>query len=213
MTRPEQKSKDGSPWVASKDRATRDREAKRDAVLDAAASAFGENGFYRTSLDEIAERLGVSKPTIYYYAKSKEHLLEAVVTRAHERMPNLRLNGSEASGPGLEQLKVFLRAYAVGISDHYGRCLLQLSQRDLGEEATNRVRRNLRKTDGEIRILLQRGIDDGSIAPCNIRLTSFMLASALNGITQWFDPAGELDIHEVGEILVDKLVSGILPKA
>ena len=48
-------------------------------LLDAAASAFVEHGFQRTQMDDIAERLGVSKGTIYRAVDSKESLFAAVI--------------------------------------------------------------------------------------------------------------------------------------
>ena len=54
-----------SPWASAPDR-EQQREAKRQAVLQAAAELFNERGFHATSLDDIAARLNVSKPTLYY---------------------------------------------------------------------------------------------------------------------------------------------------
>ena len=51
------------------------REAKRHAVLQAAAQLFNERGFHATSLDDIATRLKVTKPTLYYYVKNKDEIL------------------------------------------------------------------------------------------------------------------------------------------
>lgn len=48
-------------------------------LLDAAAGAFVEHGFHRTQMDDIAERLGVSKGTIYRAVNSKESLFAAVI--------------------------------------------------------------------------------------------------------------------------------------
>ena len=48
-------------------------------LLDAAAAAFVEHGFQRTQMDDIAERLGVSKGTVYRTVDSKESLFAAVV--------------------------------------------------------------------------------------------------------------------------------------
>ena len=62
-----------SPWSTARDRAA-EREEKMEALLHTAARAFSENGYHRTSLDDIAERLGITKPTLYYYVDSKEDL-------------------------------------------------------------------------------------------------------------------------------------------
>lgn len=50
-----------------------------EKLLDAAATAFVQHGFQRTQMDDIAERLGVSKGTVYRSVDSKETLFAAVI--------------------------------------------------------------------------------------------------------------------------------------
>ena len=59
-------------------------EAKRLAILKAAAEVFGEVGFERASMSEIRERVGGSKATLYNYFPSKEKLFFEVMYRAKE---------------------------------------------------------------------------------------------------------------------------------
>lgn len=54
-------------------------EARREAIVDAAAALFKETGYERASMNELARRLGGSKATLYSYFPSKESLLVAVV--------------------------------------------------------------------------------------------------------------------------------------
>src|SRR5260370_8647247 len=63
-----------SPWSGTPDR-EQQREAKRQAVLQAAAQLFNQRGFSATSLDDIPARLGVRSPTLYYYAHHKHAVL------------------------------------------------------------------------------------------------------------------------------------------
>ncbi|MFS2294370.1 MAG: TetR/AcrR family transcriptional regulator, partial [Actinomadura sp.] len=58
-------------------RAERERQ-----MLDVAEEVFGERGYQATSMDEIAERCGVSKPMLYEYFGSKDGLLAACVGRS-----------------------------------------------------------------------------------------------------------------------------------
>src|SRR5215211_3192988 len=58
-----------------------DRRAK---LLDAAAAAFVEHGFHRTQMDDVAERLGVSKGTIYRSVESKDALFAEVLAWADD---------------------------------------------------------------------------------------------------------------------------------
>jgi hypothetical protein len=49
-------------------------------VLRAAVQMFNEKGFHQTSLDDVAARLGISKPTIYHYLGNKDQVLLECVT-------------------------------------------------------------------------------------------------------------------------------------
>src|SRR6202012_4263562 len=56
----------------------------RKKILDVALDLFTDQGFDGTSMREIAERLGISKPAIYYHFASKEEILMALHMRLHE---------------------------------------------------------------------------------------------------------------------------------
>ena len=56
----------------------------REKILDVALDLFTDQGFDGTSMREIAERLGISKPAIYYHFASKEEILMALHMRLHE---------------------------------------------------------------------------------------------------------------------------------
>src|SRR5919205_4147296 len=55
------------------------RQAKLQAILDAALEVFSEKGFADARLDDVAARAGVAKGTIYLYFASKEALFEALI--------------------------------------------------------------------------------------------------------------------------------------
>lgn len=50
----------------------------QDRIIQAAIESFGQTGFDRTKMDDIAKRLGLSKGTLYLYFKSKEDLFLAI---------------------------------------------------------------------------------------------------------------------------------------
>jgi AcrR family transcriptional regulator len=56
----------------------------RERILDVALDLFTEQGFDGTSMREIAERLDITKPSIYYHFASKEDILMALHMRMHE---------------------------------------------------------------------------------------------------------------------------------
>jgi AcrR family transcriptional regulator len=58
--------------------------ATRERILDVALELFNEQGYERTSLREIAERLGVTKAALYYHFERKEDILLELHLRLHE---------------------------------------------------------------------------------------------------------------------------------
>ncbi|HUY08914.1 MAG TPA: TetR/AcrR family transcriptional regulator [Candidatus Dormibacteraeota bacterium] len=55
----------------------------RERILAAALDLFTEQGFDKTSLREVSERVGVTKAALYYHFRSKEEMLSSLVERAH----------------------------------------------------------------------------------------------------------------------------------
>jgi AcrR family transcriptional regulator len=55
----------------------------RERILEVALELFSEAGYDKTSLREVAERVGVTKAALYYHFPSKESVLMALIERAH----------------------------------------------------------------------------------------------------------------------------------
>ncbi len=63
---------------------TRIQAEKRKRILDAALDIFSENGFRGSTIDQIAEAAGMSKPNLLYYFKSKDEIHETLIHRLLE---------------------------------------------------------------------------------------------------------------------------------
>jgi len=70
----------------------RRKEARPQELLDAALALFAEKGFAATRADEVAQRAGVSKGTLYLYYPSKEELFKAVI---RQNLTSLIAEGQE----------------------------------------------------------------------------------------------------------------------
>lgn len=195
-----------SRWRTAEDRAG-EREEKRNAVLHAAAAAFAERGYHGTSLDVIAASLGVTKPTIYYYARNKDNLITAVAERALAAILDAARGDEQASA--LSQLQHLLRRYAEVMTTDEGRCLSVVRDARIVGPANEAIRSGMSRIDRRIRELLECGVGDRSIGRCDIKLTAFMIAGAINEIGRWFDVKGPLGAALVAEKFVNQLTAGL----
>jgi TetR/AcrR family acrAB operon transcriptional repressor len=62
-------------------RTKEDAQTTREGILDAAEDCFRETGLYRTSLEAIAARAGVTRGAVYWHFKNKAEVLDAVISR------------------------------------------------------------------------------------------------------------------------------------
>jgi AcrR family transcriptional regulator len=200
-----------SPWSARRAR-PRDRQTKREAVIRAAARAFYARGYHNTSIDDIAAALNVTKPTIYYYVANKERLLLECFLAGLEQI-RAAFRGIEHSRlPAREQLDEVMRHYARAVAGEYGWCMVRAEDQDLSPESGARIRALKSEIDQGIRRLLQAGMRDGSIAPCNAKMTAFAIAGALNWIAHWFRENRSMTATQVADAFVEVFNRGLIPR-
>lgn len=201
-----------SAWRAGRKR-LRDHGVKRDAVVRTAARAFAERGFHNTSLDDIARALDVTKPTIYYYVTNKEELLfQCFVTGLEPIRAALRAVRA-AKEPARERLNAVLRQYAQAVASDFGWCMVIAEHQDLSASMSEPIRALKVEIDQGIRRLLREGVKDGSIQPCDVKMTAFALAGALNWIAHWYRANQGMTAAQVADAFVVIFEEGLRPRA
>ena len=205
-------NKPESPFQTPQQR-LEDREAKRNAVLRTAVQMFNERGFHQTSLDDVAARLGVSKPTIYHYLGNKDQVLLECVTIGLSQLLAAAESARQVPGRGADRLTSFLRRYAEVNMDDFGRCVIRTSEEALAPDSRRQFRALKRKIDDALRELIEEGMADGSVAPGDARMLGFALAGALNWPARWHDPDGPQSPEKLAQQLVEWLANGFLPRA
>jgi AcrR family transcriptional regulator len=200
-----------SPW-AGRRRRPRDHEVKREAVIRAAARAFNERGFHNASLDDIAAGLGVTKPTVYYYVASKEQLLFECFLAGLSPIREALREADRRGGTARDRLGTVIRGYAAAIASEYGWCMVRAHDQDLGPGMRRQINALKSEIDQGIRRLIRAGIDDGSISPCDPKLTAFAMAGALNWIAHWYRADQAMTASEVADAFLAFFERGLQPR-
>jgi AcrR family transcriptional regulator len=101
-----------SPSCARKTRWHRRKQERPAEILNSALACFTERGFAATRLDEVAQRAGVTKGTLYLYFDSKEDLFKAVVRqRIIPTLERLEALIFEATAPASLLLERFIKIW------------------------------------------------------------------------------------------------------
>jgi AcrR family transcriptional regulator len=201
-----------SPWRASRER-VREREVKREAVIRAAAHAFNRNGYHNTSLDDIAAALEVTKPTVYYYVTNKEQLLFECFVAGVERIRNAFREVKQLNVSGRERLNGVLRHYGEAVASEFGWCMVRAEEQDLSPVMSGHIKALKSEIDQGIRRLIRDGVQDGSIHPCDPKMTAFALAGALNWIAHWYRENQSMTGAEIADAFVTIFENGLRPRA
>lgn len=201
-------SSDSSPWMPFESR-RRARDEKREAVLRTAVHLFLEQGYRRATLNEVAERLNITKPALYNYFRSKEEILFECYALGQERVDEVIAEINAGGGTGLGKLRKLIRGYAGVMTTDYGASLVRFDTRDLTDRNSKIVRAAKKNIDRTFRNFIAEGIADSSITPCDAKLAAFAIAGSLNWIGHWFQRDGAMSAELVANEFAVRLTEGL----
>src|SRR5688572_31536883 len=206
--KPRKETRDApSPWAGR--RRSRDFDLKREAVILAAARAFARRGYHNTSLDDLAASLQVTKPTLYLYVPNKEAILFECFRAGLDQITTTLDDCEKADGPARARLFAFIRGYAAAIVGDFGWCMLRAEDQHLGMAMSRRIKLLKAGIDRRMRALIDAGVADGSIRPCDTRMTAFALAGALNWMGHWYREDASLKPAEIADRFIDVFNRGL----
>jgi AcrR family transcriptional regulator len=188
---------------------TQKHEDKRTAILRTAAQLFAVNGYESTSLDMIADQLGIHKATLYHYVDNKESILYQCLVKSFGDLDSVILQTKDRSVPVLDRLRVFVRSLAAAQNNDFGRCLVLVGSRPLDQAPGNSIRQFQRRLDMTVRELITEGIADGSIRSFDPSIFAALLFGALNWVPRWHKDTGRLSVQQIVDHFMDLLTKGI----
>lgn len=159
---------------------------KRDNMLRAAARCFNLKGFSGTSLKDVADILGLTDAALYYYVRNKEELVYLCYVRAADVGREALQRAIDEGGTGLDTVERYLRYHIEFMVGERGPIAIMSEIPSLKPEHRDEVLELSRAHSAAFEALLEQGVDDGSIAPCDVRMTGNAIMGSLNWIPKWF---------------------------
>jgi TetR/AcrR family transcriptional regulator len=184
-------------------------DTKRKAIIREAAQVFNRRGSHGTTLDDVAERLGVTKTALYRYVDNKNDLLCACHEEAME-IANENLDIGERSGSnGLEKIQIAMTGYLRTMISDLGVPVLLLEENALEPASAVRIVRIRDAFEKRLRGLVELGVADGSIVATDPKLAVFMLLGAVHWVTKWFSPNGIWTADDATAALIELATRGL----
>lgn len=159
---------------------------QRDRMLKAAARCFNQKGYSGTSLKDVADILGLTDAALYYYVRNKEELVYQCYVRAvdvgREAMERAVADGDT----GLEQAQLYLRYHIEFIVGDRGPIAILSEIPSLNADHRDDILELSRTHSAKFEAILERGIADGSIESCDVRMTGNAIMGSVNWIPKWY---------------------------
>lgn len=172
---------------------------RRDRIVDAAADLFYERGYTRTTLDDVAERLGVTKPFIYHSFGSKSVLLAEICMRGVHGVDRTGTGAGAGPAPG-ETLRLFMPRYVAAILRVQKKIAINIrEEKNLDPTDAERLAELRQRFMARVEALLRAGRDCGEIAVDDPRIGAFVLVGAVSWTTFWYNPGGVLSSEVIAE--------------
>ncbi|HPO49909.1 MAG TPA: TetR/AcrR family transcriptional regulator [Spirochaetota bacterium] len=151
------------------ERLQREKERKRQEIIDAAEKLFFKEGFKETSMDEIAKKAEFSKRTVYKYFDSKEELYSAIALRGVELFHKVIEESAAGEKNGFGKLSSIANSLIKLKNDNlnYTKVIIYFLSQALYNNSNLENIQNCRDMVVNIKILvnkfIKQGIEDGSI--------------------------------------------------
>ena len=179
-------------------------------ILKVAARMFAELGYERTTLDMIAEELGLSKPGLYYYVKSKEDVLGHIFQNIFQNILDQVESELSVGMAPVERLRQLILAYARQACVYPEGRALFLYQSNLISVCSAEMAGLRERYQQIIEDTIPAGIAQGQFQVANAKLASLALFGSLYCIPLWYVPDGPMSPDEVGDYYASLLVGGLV---
>ncbi|WP_116996759.1 TetR/AcrR family transcriptional regulator [Desertimonas flava] len=176
------------------------------AILDASSRVFRRLGYAQTTLEDVAEEVGVTRASLYYYVGTKEELLIALLYQPmHQMTANLKAI-VESTESATEQLRRALRRYTQDMSDtpEIGIFLANNIHQLLSGREADDIARNADEYGRVLQGIIEAGIDAGEFrVDLEPHMTMLWILGAFNWTHRWWNPKGSMSLQDVGEAFAE----------
>jgi len=186
---------------------------RREQILDAAENVFARKGIDKARMDDIVAESGLSKGALYWYYKSKDALIKALLDRMFSGDLRAAESLPAAGGPAGERLRLFFQTSVEEIR-HFEK-LMPLAYEFLALAARRKLVRRVigeyyRRYHGVLTELIQQGIDQGEFRQVPVEDTALAMVGMLEGITLlWVIDPEWVDWDRLGDLPLEMMLRSL----
>jgi AcrR family transcriptional regulator len=182
---------------------------KEREIVDAAVALFRDNGYHATSMQDIADAVGLQKGSLYHYLESKEDLLYRIALETISEY-NRQLEAIVGSDlPGAEKLLRAVDAHVLMQSRDVGTVTLLRDSGALRPDQREEIHGLTRRYAELVETIIADGIRSGEFRAVDVKMATFAILGACNWIHRWYAAGGRLHPGEISAAFGEFFLSGL----
>ncbi len=184
--------------------------SREDELRAAAIRLFREKGYHGTSMQDIADALGLYKGSLYHYIRSKEELLARLSEGAlDETLGGLERIGADDAA-AVDRLYAMVRAYVLAIVRNLDAVAVYLREwRALPATDLARVRGQRRDMRRLFERVIAEGMREGEMRRGDAKIATLAILGMCNWLYEWYRPRGRLSAEELADELAARAVETV----
>jgi AcrR family transcriptional regulator len=165
---------------------------KRRLILEEACHLFFNQGYTTTTLDQVSERLNVTKPFIYSYYRNKGEILSEICQRGITLALDVQAEALAAKGTPTVRMKLLVeRTAKIIIENQEFIVVYQREEKNLAPADARRIRDLRHRFDQNVAQLLEEGKRAGEFDIVDPAMTAVWIGGLLSWISLWYNPEGQ----------------------
>lgn len=185
------------------------RRRRRAEILHAALRSLRERGYHRTTLEDIADLVGVRKTALYHYFPDKESILYAChqegLAEVHRHVAQATARYARAA----DRLAYLIREHVRVMTDTLEGSTLAFEVSALSPEHQAEVIAARDRYERAMRDFIAQGIAAGDFVDVDPKIPTFAILGAINWIARWYRPEGSFHAADLGQRFAEQLVGGL----
>jgi AcrR family transcriptional regulator len=183
---------------------------KQELIFAEAVRIFRQKGYHATSMQNIADAVGLQKASLYHYLPSKEALLFKIFERSSGALTQQLETICDSPDLPADKLHRAIQAHLIALCDQLDTYTVYLSER---RALSNRYQAQVR-AEGEkharlIEKILAEGIARKQFHAMDTRMVALAILGMCNWLYQWYAPEGRLTPQQIAEIFSDMALNGL----
>jgi AcrR family transcriptional regulator len=185
---------------------------REQEIIDAAAEIFHRQGYSDTSVQNVADAVGILKGSLYYYIDSKDDLLYRVLLEVHDAAHMIleEVAAMEGLSP-LERLDAYVRRHVeYNIENLTKIAVYYHDYKLLTPERRAEIRRQRRLYEDFVEGLVSEAQQQGEVAAdLDPAVLSYCLFGALNSVYTWYRPGRKVSATQLADTLARFVLSAV----